>query len=523
MPEAPAPVLVYDRVAANRRATWRLLALFTVLILPFVAGFIPLLVPAIQFGVLLPALGGAAFDRIQAAGPGRALLFAVTVALALLAVLATGVAVAWLELQQATRLVLRLTRSRPIDREGEPELWRSVENLSLAAGLPTPAVFVIESRSPNAFAVGLDPRRAAVVVTRGLLTLLDRRGLHGVIAHELSHIGNQDTRLNTVLAAVLTVLRLPLDLLSRAGLPPLALRGCLVLSALAAVMAVVAVLAIVAEGALAFWFFASEVRGALAGTSRADLALIAMMIFYGPLIMGSPFYVLFGAQLCGRRVRAAVSRQREFLADADAVLLTRNPEGLALALATVGAAGGDAIRVPRAAAHLFFVEPASAEAYWWDRTVPSHPPIEERVTLLGRMGSGIPPEALAAAVEAGREFRAAPPAAAPAASLAARRRAAPRETARSAPTPAALPADRDGESARDWVAPAGVASQIWLAHGPIPLLERPEAGARARERLPAGTPLALLGVEGAFLRVQTGTGTTGYIDKATAVRWKEPR
>ena len=214
MPEPPQPVLVYDRVAANKRATRRLLALFTVLILPFVAGLIPLLTPVIYFGVLLPALGEAAFDRIHSTVEGTALMFATTTALALLVVLVAGIAVAWLELGQATRLVLRLTRARPISREDEPELWRAVENLSLAAGLPTPKVYVIESQDPNAFAVGLDPEHAAVVVTRGLLGLLDRRGLYGVIAHELSHIGNHDTRLNTVLAAVLVVLRLPLALLT---------------------------------------------------------------------------------------------------------------------------------------------------------------------------------------------------------------------------------------------------------------------------------------------------------------------
>ncbi len=167
MPEPPQPVLVYDRVAANRRATRRLLVLFTVLILPFVAGLIPLLTPVIYFGVLLPALGEAAFDRIHSTVEGTVLMFATTTTLTLLVVLVAGIAVAWLELGQATRLVLRLTRARPISREDEPELWRAVENLGLAAGLPTPKVYVIESQDPNAFAVGLDPEHAAVVVTRG--------------------------------------------------------------------------------------------------------------------------------------------------------------------------------------------------------------------------------------------------------------------------------------------------------------------------------------------------------------------
>jgi len=151
--------------------------LFSVLILPFVAGLMP-----------LPALGEAAFDRIHSTGEGAVRMFATSATLALFVVVVAGFAVVWFKLEQATRLVLQLTRARPISREDEPELWRAVENLSLAAGLPTPKVYVIESQDPNAFAVGLDPEHAAVVVTRGLLGLLDHRGLYGVIAHELSSI-----------------------------------------------------------------------------------------------------------------------------------------------------------------------------------------------------------------------------------------------------------------------------------------------------------------------------------------------
>jgi heat shock protein HtpX len=512
-------------VSANRRATRRLLALFTVLVLPFVAGLIPLLAPVISFGVLLPALGEAAFDRIHSTTEGTVLMFATTATLALLVALVVGIAVAWLELEQAPRLVLRLTRARPVSREDEPELWRTVENLSLAAGLPTPKAYVIESRGPNAFAVGLDPEHAAVVVTRGLLGLLDRRGLHGVIAHELSHIGNQDTRLNTVLAAVLAVLRLPLALLTR-GRHPLVTKGCLVLSGLMAVMAALSVLAILAEIALALWFFSGEVRNSLAAIGRGNVILIGMMIFYGPLFMGSPFYVLFGAQLCGRRVGSAVSRQREFLADADAVLLTRDPEGLALALVKVAAASGVSMNLPRAAAHLFLVEPPLPETGWWDRGVASHPPIEERVAVLGQMGSGIPPEALEAAREAGERFcRAATderPTRAGAPSVAALPSPARREADETAlgPQRADIPARGEDRLPRggDPYGP-GVVSYVRLAQGPVPLLERPEAAARTCGRLAAGTLLALLAVEGEFLRVQTTEGATGYIGKDTPVTW----
>jgi len=498
------PVLVYDRVSANRRATRRLLTLFTLLILPFVAGLIPLLAPVIYFGVMVPTLAKPVVARLHATGEGALLAFAAAATLAVLVVLIASIAVTWLEVWQATRLVLRLTRARPISREDEPELWRIVQNLSLAAGLPAPKVYVIESRGPNAFAVGLDPEHSAVVVTRGLLGLLDRRGLQGIIAHELSHIGNQDTRLNTMLAAVLAVLRLPLALLTlgRLNRKPLIIKSCLVLSGLMAVMAAVSMLAILAEVAVALWLFPGEVRDFLAATGQGNVLLVVLigtMIFYGPLLMGSPFYVLFGAQLCGRRVSSAVSRQREFLADADAVLLTRDPEGLALALVKVGAASGAAMNLSRAAAHLFFVEPLASETGWWDRGVVSHPPIEARVAVLGQMGSGIPPEAIEVAREAGGRFRAA---------------------AAHGPRAADLPATRDNGSPGDAGADAtGVVSYLRLAQGPVQLLERPDAAARLCGRLAAGTPLALLAVEGEFLRVQTTDGATGYIGKDTPVTW----
>ena len=411
---AAAPVLVYDRVAANRGASRRLLTLFTLLTLPFVAGLIPLLAPAIHFGVLEPTLGKAVLARLHATGEGAVLTFATSATLAGLVVVVASIAVSWLEIWQATRLVLRVTRARPMHREDAPELCRLVENLSLAAGLPTPKAYVIESRDPNAFAVGLDPEHSAVVVTRGLLGLLDRRGLQGVLAHELSHIGNQDTRLNTLLAGVLAVLRLPLALLTASGLfrSPLVIKVCLILSGLMAAVAALSTLAILVQVAVALWLFPGEAREFLTAAGQGNVLLIVLvgaMIFYGPLLMGSPFYVLFGAQLCGRWVGGAVSRRREFLADADAVLLTQDPEGLALALVTVGAAKSGELDVSNATAHLFFVEPPASATGWWDRSVESHPSIEARVEALGQMGSGIPPEAIERARAAGEHFRAAGP------------------------------------------------------------------------------------------------------------------
>jgi hypothetical protein len=263
-----------------------------------------------------------------------------------------------------------------------------------------------------------------------------------------------------------------------------------------------------------------------------------MMLFYGPLVMGSPFYVLFGAQRCGRRVGGAVSRQREFLADADAILLTRDPEGLALALVKVGAASSAAMNLPRAAAHLFLVEPLLPETGWWDRGVASHPPLEERVAVLARMGTGISPDALHAAQIAGVTFRQEAP------------RAGGRERDRSQPgvadsnarradagvralgvtvEPAEKPAASleqiggprsSSEPATPFLPSEGVVSYIRVGEQPAVLYEGPDSASAVQARLATGTLLALRGVVGDFLWVETSQRIAGYLLRSTPVSWE---
>ncbi len=149
---------------------------------------------------------------VQAAAP----LGTSEAALRLLSALA-GIAalplLSYLGYSLSPRLLLRMVRARRIGPNQEPELRRIVENLSIGAGLPAPRLYIIESQAPNAFATGLDPGNASVVVTRGLLRLLERGELEGVIAHEFSHIGNRDTRLNMMTAALAITLRLPVTAL----------------------------------------------------------------------------------------------------------------------------------------------------------------------------------------------------------------------------------------------------------------------------------------------------------------------
>ena len=379
MRDPRAPVLAYDRICANRRNTLLLLGVFGLVSLPFVVGlsvWVGAFVGIFSLGIAKGALGDdgaiviflafivaylAPFCSLIEAGCEGLLdelvgIARYTLPAAILAPVIVAVA-GWLQYLLATRLVLRMARARPVERDQEPALWRTVENLCIGAGLPCPRIHVVESRVPNAFAVGLDPERAALGVTRGLLTLLDRRELEAVIAHELSHIGNHDIRLNTVLAALGTALRLPLAILKL--LPFVALFWLLGLFPLWAVVMAKMLPPVASAAVVAFYF-------------------------------GLPLYVLVVAPGVGLLLRRAVSR---------------DPEGLALALVTIGAATGEGMRVNAAMAHLYVVDPLPLVAPWWDRMFSTHPHIEERIALLARMGSGISPSALRAAQVAGAAFR----------------------------------------------------------------------------------------------------------------------
>jgi Peptidase family M48 len=360
-----------------------------------------------------------------------------------------------------------------------------------------------------------------VVVTQGLLDLLDRRELQAVMAHELSHIGNHDIRLSTLLAAVVTTLRIPLALIFRLG--PLFGVLAIGLSALLFLLVLLSAIGVAAEIVLALWFVSTEILETLRTTDPRDVMFFAFLFFYGWLFAASPFYVLVGAQLCGLSVRGAVSRQREFLADADAALLTRDPEGLALALAKIEGAAGMPMKVTAAAAHLYLADPMSVKAFWWDRRFASHPPIDDRIAALANIGSGISPAALEAARAAGVTFR---------------RRLGEPLMVRGATTwlvsgdrrDAAAPEPAPGEAAtgvsNDRPVPGEAVSrdvqvETWVRvlGERTPLFDAPESGG-PRRQLPAGSLLALLGVQGAFLRVRTTDDVVGYIPRSTRVSWE---
>ncbi len=233
------------------------------------------------------------------------------------------------------KLVLRMTGAQPATRAQYPDLWNVVENLSIAAGLPMPKVYVVEDAAPNAFATGRDPEHAVVAATTGLLKMLSREELEGVMAHELSHVGNRDMLVMTV---------------------------AVVLAGFVAM--------------LADFFMRTLIMGS--GRDRHPLFLV----------LGVAGIIL--APLAAQLIQLAISRKREYLADASGALLTRYPEGLASALEKISAYNRPMQRVSHATAHLFIADPFGGEG---KRSIgqrvgglfQTHPPAAERIRLLREM------------------------------------------------------------------------------------------------------------------------------------------
>lgn len=231
-------------------------------------------------------------------------------------------------------LVIRMTHAQEADPREYTELHRIVENLAITAGLPKPRVYIVHDPAPNAFATGRDPEHAVVAVTTGILGILDRTELEGVIAHELSHVGNRDMLVSTV-AVVL-----------------------------------VGFVAVLSDFFLRFLMY---------GGGR-DRDRNVHPIF---LVIGVVAAIL--APLAASLMQLAISRKREFLADASGALLTRYPEGLASALMKISAHGREMQHANHATAHLFIANPFGGTrgiGASLSRLFLTHPPVEERIAAL---------------------------------------------------------------------------------------------------------------------------------------------
>jgi heat shock protein HtpX len=374
---APRRVVVFDRIDANRRNTRLMLGSFALALLP-VVGWLSSYLP-IWFLMSLPGL----MDFMQDARKGFTayLVMAGAITPVLLA------AALYIQYRYADRLALRMAKARPLERDREKRLWDTVEGLCLGTGLPLPKLYIVETEVPNAFSVGLDPGRSSMVVTRGLVSLLTPREMEGVLAHELSHIGNQDIRLNTIVAAMGAILRLPFRLLTAPFRFLFHVHWLLGAAALF----------FVGQMFLLSFHFAGGL------SSFDELDPTGQMRTLMLVQTGAVLYAFFVAPLIGLLFPLAISRQRELLADADAARLTLDPPSLARALAKITGGANGPMKGSHAMSHLYIVDPPGA-GRWWKGIVSTHPPVGERIELLAGMGDGILPEVAEGREPEGSEF-----------------------------------------------------------------------------------------------------------------------
>lgn len=234
---------------------------------------------------------------------------------------------------RSDKIVLAMTHAKPIMPENAPELYRVIENLAITAGLPTPKIYLIPERAPNAFATGRDPEHAVVAVTEGLLEKLDRTELEGVIAHELSHIGNRDILVSTIVVVLVGFIAIMADIFLRSMI----------------------------------WGRGDRDRGNAGGIL---------------LLIGIVLSIL--APIAATLMQLAISRKREFLADASGALLTRYPEGLASALKKIADDKTPMKLKSNTTSHLWLEDPYEDRKRkpFLHKLFMTHPPTEERIKAL---------------------------------------------------------------------------------------------------------------------------------------------
>ena len=299
----------YTQVSSNRLKTW--------LIMFFFAFFV-----TVVFYVFASAYG---FDAPSALGiSGIALIIA-------------GI-MNFFSYYTSDKLVMAISGAKQIQKKDNPDLFRTVENLCIASGLPMPKIYIIEDTAPNAFATGRDPKHAAIAFTGGILSKLSKLELEGVTAHELSHVGNYDTRLMTIVSILVGTVALAADFFLRIS------------------------------------FYSRGDRDNDRGGNAIFLALGLVMAILAPII----------AML----IQLAISRKREFLADAFGALLTRNPDSLADALLKISKDKEPLEAANKATAHLYITNPLKNQKNaigLFANLFNTHPQIDQRVKALRAM------------------------------------------------------------------------------------------------------------------------------------------
>jgi heat shock protein HtpX len=321
---------LFDQQRSNRRKTWLIMAVFL--------GFLLLL--------------GAGFDIFVLGQQGVPFPFGS------LAALGFGGAGAWTGYLHGDRAVLLSSGAVPLEKAVHAQDWPDaplklrqfeniVEEMSIASGLPKPAVYLVPDTDPNAFATGRDPEHASIAVTRGLIDMLNREQLQAVVGHEMSHIRNYDIRLMTVVAALVGAIALMSDWAARA----------------------------MRHG------FRGGSGGRRGGKGKGNAWLLVVLVIWILALIIAPFI--------SRLLAMAVSRRREYLADASAAELTRNPGALAEALQKIEFAAEPTKSIKQGSAHLCIADPlgravTSKEGYWADLFA-THPPMVKRISALREM------------------------------------------------------------------------------------------------------------------------------------------
>lgn len=293
----------YNQITTNKRRSILLIAIFILIILAL----------------------GYAFSKAYEAGPGILLLAIIF-----------SVGMTLIGYYSGDKVALWTAGATEVTKEQNPYLIRIVENLAITAGLPMPRIYVMPDQVINAFATGRDPQHASVAVTTGALEKLENEELEGVLAHELSHVGNYDVRFMTLVAVLVGIINL-----------------------------------------LAHWFIRFNFFGGRRSSSDRNSAGIFMLV-------GVILSIL--APIAALLIQLAVSRKREFLADASGVQLTRYPEGLARALEKISAEDGKMATANNSTAPLYIANPfGAAQGRGFGRMFSTHPPIAERIKILRGM------------------------------------------------------------------------------------------------------------------------------------------
>jgi heat shock protein HtpX len=270
------------------------------------------------FLLLISGLGFVADAYLTGGGPG----------LVFYGVLIGAIVYVAIQYYSSGSQALAMAGARPIEKADNPRLYRIVENLAITTGLPMPKVYLVDDPAPNAFATGRDPEHAAVAATTGLLEIMDDAELEGVMAHEIAHVKNFDIRVTTIVFGLVVVVGILADVLARMA------------------------------------FFGGMRRNGGGNPLMIIIAIAAMIL----------------APLLAAVIQAAVSRQREYLADATGALTTRHPEALASALHKLGEYGRPLKKQQASMAHLWMADPIQPGVI--DRMFQTHPPIDKRVARL---------------------------------------------------------------------------------------------------------------------------------------------